>query len=333
MGSAAAVSGSPIDRAIAWSIALESGGASDEQHAACQSWRNAHPENEQAWQQVQAVEQAFSRIPIANEQLAYRVLQASAQKIAPRSQRHAIKALGLLVLIAVVAPFGLLTPWQQAEYRTAIGQRATFTLDDGTELQLNTNSAAGVEYSLLRRRIVLQRGEILIETGRDSEALFGRRGFWVTTPEAQLEAIGTRFNVRRLEGETRLAVVQGMVAVHAETTRDTVVRAGETIAVGANAGAAAISMPIADTTADPIAWADGALVAKQMRLDAFVAELSRYRSAPVDCDPSVAAMQVSGVFQLNGVDPVGRTLSVLTRSLPVRIDHNPDGSVALRKIN
>lgn len=316
-----------------WSIALASGAADEAQRVACQSWRDADPEHEQAWRQVQAVEQAFSEIPTANEQLAYRVLQASAQKMPAKSRRRALKMLGVLAVSAVAIPLGLLLSWQQAEYRTAIGERGSFTLSDGTLLQLNTDSVAAVEYSLLRRRIVLQRGEILIETGRDAGAPLGRRSFWVTTDEARLEAIGTRFNVRRLEHETQLSVVQGRVAVHSDSVRDTVVHPGETIALVPNTAAATVSAHTADPTFDTTAWVDGVLVAKQMRLDAFVAELSRYRSAPLGCDLSIAAMPVSGVFQLSGADPVGRTLNALTRALPVRVERNADGSAMLRKIN
>lgn len=329
--SAALDARSSIDQAIAWSIALESGAASEEQRASCLSWRAACPEHELAWQQVQAIEQSFNEIPAANEQLAYRVLQASAQKKAGKKSRLAVKALGVLAVIAVAIPLALLTPWQQAEYRAGIGQRGSFTLSDGTSLQLNTNSLATVEYSALRRRIVLQRGEILIATGHDTGSLFGRRRFWVAAGGVQLEAIGTRFNVRQLKGETQLSVVEGAVAVYSDVDRETVVRAGETIAIGPNA--AALSLHRVDITFDNTAWADGVLVAKQMRLDAFVTELSRYRSAPVTYDPDIAGMQVSGVFQLSGADPVGRTLGVLVRALPVRIEQNPDGSAALRKIN
>lgn len=321
----------PIDQAIAWSIALASGTATEEQLAECQFWRDANPDHEQAWQQVQLVEQAFHKIPTANEQLAYRVLQASGQKRTGKSRRLAIKGLGALAVIAIAVPLVLLMPWQRAEYRTAIGERGSFTLSDGTSLQLNTDSLVAVEYSLLRRRLVLQRGEILVATGRDIEAPFGRRRFLVAAERAQLEAIGTRFNVRLLSDETHLAVVEGAVAVYSNADRDTVVRAGEAVVVASNAGASSVRG--VDTALDPTAWADGVLVAKRMRLDVFVAELSRYRSAPVTYDPDIAGLQISGVFQLSGTDPVGHTLGALTRALPVRVEGNPDGSVVLRKIN
>lgn len=317
-----------LDQAIAWSIALTSGTASDEQRAACQAWRSARSEHEEAWQQVQAVERAFDRIPTANEQLAYRVLQAPAKAARGGNRLRAAGVLGVLAVIAVAAPLALLMPLEQAEYRTGVGQHGSFTLSDGSALHLNTDSVAAMEYSLLRRRIVLQRGEILIDTGRDTGALFGRRSFRVVTDEAELEALGTRFNVRRSERETRLAVVEGRVAVHAGAVGDTVVHPGETIILAAGS-VVPPSVQRIDPAFDATAWADGVLVAKQMRLDAFVAELSRYDTAPLHCDPGIAAMQVSGVFQLTGVDPVGHTLAALTRALPVRIARNPDGSTVL----
>lgn len=62
------------------------------------------------------------------------------------------------------------------------------------------------------------------------------------------------------------------------------------------------------------AWTDGMLVAVDMRLDAFLAELSRYRRGYLRCDPAVAALRVSGTYPLGDVDAI---LAVLPHALPV----------------
>lgn len=63
-------------------------------------------------------------------------------------------------------------------------------------------------------------------------------------------------------------------------------------------------------------WTQGMLVAEGMRLDAFVAELARYRTGVLRCDPSIASLRVSGVFPLRDTD---RALHNLSLGLPVTI--------------
>ncbi|NSL19699.1 iron dicitrate transport regulator FecR, partial [Tatlockia micdadei] len=54
--------------------------------------------------------------------------------------------------------------------------------------------------------------------------------------------------------------------------------------------------------------------------DAFVTELSRQTGIPMECADDVAALHVSGVFQLDGPDPAGRALAAIARTLPVRVE-------------
>ena len=53
-----------------------------------------------------------------------------------------------------------------------------------------------------------------------------------------------------------------------------------------------------------------------MRLDAFAAELGRYRPGLLRCDPAVAPLRVSGAFQLHDTDAV---LAALPATLPVSV--------------
>ena len=63
-------------------------------------------------------------------------------------------------------------------------------------------------------------------------------------------------------------------------------------------------------------WTHGVLYAEKTPLSVFAAELSRYRPGIVRCDPAVAALPVSGAFQLRNTD---EALMALAASLPVRI--------------
>jgi ferric-dicitrate binding protein FerR (iron transport regulator) len=237
-----------------------------------------------------------------------------------KSRRKALKLLSFCATgVAVSQLVGGQLPWRHwtvgfgADYITATGECRTVDLADGTRLVLNTATAVDVKFAPDLRLIVLRQGEIFISTGKDVTSPTGRRPFRVETAQGRFEAIGTRFLVRQEEGQTRLRVEEGAVALPAQAARSPViVESGQEFVIG---GAGPI--PVTDNRFDTAGWVDGVLVVKQMRLDDFLGELSRYRDGWLRCDPGVADLRVSGVFQLDDTDHV---LDALTRSVPVRIE-------------
>ena len=65
------------------------------------------------------------------------------------------------------------------------------------------------------------------------------------------------------------------------------------------------------------AWLRGILPAERMRLDALLAELSRYRPGVLRCSQQVAALRVTGSFELDDTDAA---LALVAHALPVRIE-------------
>ncbi|MFK3815647.1 hypothetical protein ACI2KG_03385 [Pseudomonas sp. NPDC089407] len=57
-------------------------------------------------------------------------------------------------------------------------------------------------------------------------------------------------------------------------------------------------------------------MANEQRLDTLLAELGRYRSGWLRCDPAVAGLRVSGTFP---VDDSDKALRAITSVLPVSI--------------
>jgi transmembrane sensor len=331
-----------LEQAITWAVRLGSGSANAAARAACDAWRAAHPANEHAWRQVQAVEDAFRQVPpvgvVRNEggTLAHGALRLATRLRAHQSRRRALGTLGALGFATTGGLLGLFlwreTSWvQRTGYATAIGERRRVLLPDGTQLDLNTGSEVQVVFSPRQRRIVLRRGELFVRTGADSTAMLGRRSFWVESAHARFEALGTRFGVREQDGQTRLSMTEGRVVIHAGdqgAAPQLVAQAGDSYIVG---GDATPPRRVVERSFEPDAWTDGALVVRQMRLDAFVAELARYRGTPLLCDSQVASLRVSGVFQLSGPDPVGRALEALVRTLPVRLERGAGGILTVAR--
>ena len=255
----------------------------------------------QAWQQLQT---QHEHLPSAVHAT---LLRACVQANAPR--RHAAKTLALLLACgASLYAFERRSPWRgwMADYSTAINQRRVVPLDDGTQLTLNTNSAVNIAYDGAQRRIELLAGEIFIATGKDAV----QRPFFVGTPHGSLQALGTRFTVRLHEQYASAGVLEGAVAVLADDgAQRLVLRPGE----GAHFDGTGVHRQALAPYGG--AWLNGMLVARDMRLADFLAELSRYSDHPLSCAPTIAGLRVSGSYPLADVDAI---LDAVGASLQLR---------------
>ncbi|RFC32580.1 MAG: FecR family protein [Candidatus Nitrotoga sp. SPKER] len=317
---------------ISWSVKLSSGRATESDYEQFKLWRASDPANEAAWQKLQALEANVVAMPKSAKSVAVEALDAATQARSTRlGRRKAVKMLSLGILGLTTSAYLLnnIGSWNfVASYDTRIGKKIRIQLADGTNLLLNTNTQIEVHYSWLKREILFNTGEIYIETGQDRSFPIGRRPFWVQTAHAGLKAIGTRFAVEQDTSRTRLHVSEGTVAIHT-SDEPVYAYANETYAIFDDKPKPVKTL---DATFDPVAWVDGVLVAREMRLDAFVTELTRYESILITCDKSVADLRVSGVFQLNRPDPVNHALMALVKTLPVQlVQQTPVGITIIKK--
>ena len=301
-----------LQRAAEWMARLWAEDASAADADACAAWRAAHPEHERAWARLQRFARQFEALP--------RDVARNALTPSPRHATGRRRALQLLGLIAAGGGTALLTHetdlWQRAasDYRTAVGETRAIVLADGTHVVLDTASAIDVRYGANERRIVLRVGAILVTSAHETAPVY--RPLLVATPQGTATALGTRFSVRLDDGESRVAVFQGAVALQPlQPMRD----GAPALHLQAGQQAGYTRLEVQDVTSvenSAAAWADGSLVAERMRLDELLAELGRYRHGVLRCDESIAGLRVTGVYSLRDTD---RSLANLAASLPVQL--------------
>jgi transmembrane sensor len=301
-----------LDEAAEWLMRLHDSAATDADRRACERWRQGHPDHARAWARAELLMNKFGGLPSA---LAMPSLARPANALGRRA------AVGRLAALLAAVPAGWLG-WQlagergwTAEHRTATGERRELRLADGTRLVLNTASAVDVRFDAAQRLVVLHAGEILVATAPDTAAV--HRPFRVATGSGTMEALGTRFSVRKEDGATHIAthiathvaVFEGAVRIAPRGAASRVLSAGQQARFRADA-------IDAFTPADEagVAWAQGMLLADGMRLADFAAELSRYRPGALQCDAAVANLRISGAFPLDDTD---RVLRMLVSTYPV----------------
>ncbi|MGO3871748.1 MAG: FecR domain-containing protein [Alcaligenes sp.] len=296
--------------AARWYLLFKSGEGSADDQRRLQQWRGANAAHEIAWQRAERLAAQFSALPSA-------VSVPVLGRDRTFDRRAALKTVAGLLM----APTAGWLAWQAApewlaDHRTATGETRLVRLDDGTQVWLDTASAIDVAYSGHERLLRLRAGRVLIDTGTDAipEGMAGHRPFLVHCAHGCVRALGTRFELRDTEpGHTHLAVMQGAVAIRPTDAPDwvQVVQAGQQTDFSSRKVHEPVSLE-----AHAGGWTQGVLRARDMRLDVFLAEFGRYRPGLIRCSDEVAALRISGAFQLNDTTAV---LDSLPHALPVSV--------------
>jgi len=303
-----------LEEAAEWLMAMSAGAVTDAQRADWLAWRSSSPERAQAWQRAERLMGKLDGLPPA-------LSMSALDRPADPGRRAMISRLALLLAVLPASWAGWKLTERQgwaADYRSTVGECRQLTLVDGTQIFLNTDSAIDIRFDADERFIQLRRGEILVQTAPD--IVVPARPLRVATREGRMQALGTRFSVRELDGRTYLAVIEGAIRIEparAAAKAGTIVQAGERVDFTAHT----VGRPVpVDATAT--AWTQGMLLADGMRLDDFVTQLARYQRGVIRCDPRIAGLRISGAFPVSDTQ---RSLSMLESTYALRVSAHING--------
>lgn len=273
--------------------------------AAHQRWLAADAAHRQAWARLERLQGKLGGLP--------QDVAPTALRQANEQRRSSLKLLGVLLLGGGLTSLG----WQsealcslRADERTEIGERRRLLLDDGSELQLNSDTALDLVSSARLREVRLLRGEIYVQAATD--AVRGRP-FVVRTRQGSICASAGRFLVRETAERTQVRVLQQTVEVRPQKAPGQL----RQLEGGQQAwfGEREVSRPEPlEPQAD--AWRQGMLVVSDWALPRFIEELARYRPGVLSCDPVLGGLRLSGAFHLADSDAV---LDNLSGTLPIRV--------------
>lgn len=291
------------EEAADWAITLQYGVPSDAERAEFARWLAQGPQQQAAWDRAQNLFRSLDGFPQGTAASALRQ---------PARTPDRRRVLGLMaaatVASAATAAGWHHQPWQKwtADAATGVGEQKTLALPDATQLVLNTDSAVDIAFHGAQRRVDLVMGEILV-TARSEP-----RPFLVGTPLGEVRSQGARFSLRRMKDDlVRVSVFRESVEIRPANGTAQRLHAGES--ADFDCDGVHMAMPVDDS--DTV-WEKGMLLAQDRRLVDVLAEMSRYRSGVLRCDPEVADIRVSGAISLVDTDS---GLDLLARTLPVRV--------------
>ncbi|OUM33418.1 iron dicitrate transport regulator FecR [Pseudomonas putida] len=293
-----------LEAAATWYVQLNDGASDEARTYAWRQWLQASPQHAAAWARVEKLQQQWAMVP---PQAALSSLGA-----AQAQRRDVLKVLSLLLamggggwLAAEQVPYRALL----AQQRTRGGERRAMQLEDGSQLELNVDTALDVRYDAKARAIQLYQGEILVRpiTGLQ------QRPFIVHTEDGSVLARSNEFSIRKLAQQTRVGVLQGSVEVRPQRHPDRVLQlqAGQQAGFDRDDFAIAHALPV-----DSTAWLQGMLSVNDWQLGDFVEELGRYRPGVLRCASPIRSMSISGAFRIDDTDIA---LANLPKTLPVKV--------------
>ncbi|MEN0035505.1 MAG: FecR family protein [Cellvibrio sp.] len=291
-----------LEEAADWLVRMDNRTLDQNELRALDSWCKTSPEHARIWTVACELNRQFSQLP---DHFARPVLTRA------RSSRRTL--LKSLVGAGLLIPLGALVvrnqPWQPllAQHRTAIGERRELTLDDGSRLILNTDTALDVHVDTHQRLVRLYKGEVWVRSAADPQ-----RSFAISSPAGTAIASSGDSAVFaiRCEADTSLLTVRrhsvSVLPASAEAENNSVLPTHQQCRFNTNG----IEWT-ADAPTGALAWRRGELMVNRWPLEQVVAELSRYRPGILRCDADVAGISVSGVFQTAKIDQALEALAAL----------------------
>lgn len=207
----------------------------------------------------------------------------------------------------------------QADYHTAPGQLLSIALADGSEVQLDGNSAIDVSLSAQGREVRLRRGAAYFHVSHNGQPFVVRAG------QGEVRVLGTHFEVRRQATDTQVSVEEGRVAVQpASDAAPVLLTAAQR--VDYRQGHAEAVQAIDPQQA--FAWRQGQLSLRRQPLADALALVQRYYPGRIVLlNPPLGARLVSGDFASN--DPQAM-LDAFQGVLGFNQQHLPGGTVLIR---
>jgi transmembrane sensor len=294
--------------AIEWFARQRNRQQSAEERQQFETWLNASPAHQKAYQEVAAFwqdrgfHQVLSGIPLSADKL----IQFPNRRQPYRKPVTIAAMAACMALVAVISQANL--SCLQADYCTATGEIRSIKLADDSTVTLNSQTAVNVNYNDNLRTIQLVTGEAYFEVQHNPD-----KPFVVEAQYSQTRVLGTQFIVREDTLFDTVTVKQGVVEVSQDNQKPRVLHVNDQLIVG-EADASGIQNVSAISAG---AWAKGHLVFDNTNLGSVIKEIERYRKGKVIIkNKRLLALKVSGRFDIRDTD---KALGALEQTLPIKL--------------
>jgi transmembrane sensor len=321
-----------LEQAAVWFDRSSNGLLSCDERARFEQWRSISSAHRLAYAEIEATHARAKAAASSNEMLALRheTLSRIVMPQARRRQRLAIAGAIAASFVAIAGTWTLSDPGFLSRsmhpadrshqalpgaptiYRTAVGERLTVALPDGSSATLNTASRLRLAYTSSERRLILERGQALFHVAKGQA-----RPFVVEALDRIVTAHGTVFDVRIAPGKTvKVSLLEGSVSVAKASAPDrteTMLQPDDVLLASSGEVRVARDPDIEKE----VSWRDGLIIFEDESLDDATAEVNRYVRTPIVLgDDRLRRIRISGAFRTGEAEAFVEALQL---SFPVRV--------------
>lgn len=242
----------------------------------------------------------------------------------PVRQKRALRPIFGLAMAAVLAI--LVASWwihrlgRVQDFATSTGEQKALALSDGSQVRLDTQTRLNARMERASRHVRLEQGQAMFEVAHDQ-----KRPFRVEAGNVEVEATGTKFDVRFVNGVTHVALFEGGVDIRVNGREAVHLGPGEMWSSEPARGRKIMTMDARRASA----WTQGRVIFDATPLSEAIAEINRYTpNKLVLAAPDRRHERISGSFTTG--DPSG-FLKAVSALLSLEIEKQPDGQFLLRE--
>ncbi len=334
------------EEAVRWALLGEEASMPPELRLAFRAWLDGDPLRPAAYARAAAALDLVEAHAAEPEILALRQRALSARRDPSRAAllRPAAAFAALLAVTAAVGGYGAYLAGRPSRavsaaedgatsasvehqlYRTAVGERATVSLPDGSVATLDTDSALQVDYTPAERGVRLLKGQALFEVAKHRPT-----PFQAYAGDRRITAVGTLFDVRLDRRRIKVALIEGRIRVAQLDPAAGRPAAGAAMLLGPGevleTGPGAPMRVRRGDVGRVDSWKDGVLVFDDARLADAVNELNRYTVRPIVIrDAALRSLRVTGVFKTGQPERFAQTMAEI---FPLAVTYDEAGAPIL----
>jgi transmembrane sensor len=310
------------DAAAHWCMRLHADDCTAQERQAFERWQAAHPQHACEYQAMLEIWEVAGDLP-----------RPEAVPMVGARPRVSWRSVGIAAAVCALAlPLAAYSGWQLGwvpnayQHVAATDNVRTFTLKDGSQVELNLGSELTYSNYKDRRQVKLDKGEAFFSVSHDSH-----HPFVVKAAEGRIRVTGTRFNVWMYEDQVKVSLIEGSVLVSSDDGKP-----GDGLRLGPAMQASyrhGDDKPRINQTYDndsSLAWRQGKLVLDDLSLNEALPLINRYLDTPLlVADHSTGAIRIGGIYNIKEISGLVKSLP---RVLPVYLTRNSSGNLVVNAI-
>jgi transmembrane sensor len=299
----------PPSEAAAWFARKRSGEMTAREAGELDAWLGHSPENQAAFDELEHYWRVAAAGRADPDMMAVREETLRSLRRRP-DRRWLAGSIAAALMVAVLggwaasqtgllADLGLVAEPSMQAFSTAVGQRATIKLADGSVVTLDTDTLIRTRDTGRKRLVMLEKGRAFFHVAKDTN-----RPFIVAAGGRTVTATGTAFDVRVDAGRMEVTLVEGRVQVLEDKGRQGGRQKADMLPGWRLVAGDGDAWLLAEVDAGrATSWMNGQLTFSNTPMSEVVAEMNRYSARKILIrDPALGRAPVIGAFKAGDVD-------------------------------